>query len=79
MKGNSIDEVMYRLPVVGIVMERNYSYFKQNTAITNLIHVTFGLGLGLALANENLFRLGMIFIIMSLLGHVYAFIKGGNK
>ena len=76
---NNLDEFMYKLPVVGIVMKRNYTYFKQNTAITNLMHITFGLGLGLVLASENLFGLGMTFIILSLLGHVYAFIEGGKR
>ena len=75
---SSIDEFMYQLPVVGIVMKRNYAYFKQNTAITNLMHISFGLGLGLVLASENLFGIGVIFIALSLLGHVYAFMKGGK-
>lgn len=79
MEKNSIDEFMYQLPVVGIVMKRNYAYFKQNTAITNLIHIAFGLGLGLILANKDLFGFGMVLIIASLLGHVYAFMRGGNK
>lgn len=75
---NSIDEFLYTLPAIGIVMRRDYAYFKQNTAITNLMHVAFGLGLGLVLASENLFGVGIIFIILSLLGHVYAFMKGGK-
>ena len=75
---SGIDEFMYQLPVVGIVMKRNYTYFKQHTAITNLIHIVFGLGLGLILASESLFGLGMTFVILSLLAHVYAFMKGGK-
>lgn len=75
---SNIDEFMCKLPILGIVMKRNYAYFKQNTAITNLVHIAFGLGLGLILAGENLFGLGIIFIVSSLLGHVYAFARGGK-
>lgn len=75
---NNIDELMYELPIIGVVMKRNYTYFKRNTAVTNLIHIAFGLGLGLILANEKLFSLGLIFISLSLLGHIYAFMRGGK-
>jgi len=74
----NIDEMMYELPIVGIVMRRNYAYFKQNTAIANLMHITFGLGIGLLLANRDLLGLGLIFIFISLSGHIYAFVKGGK-
>lgn len=74
----NLDELMYELPIAGVVMKRNYAYFKQNTVITNLMHIAFGLGLGLLLGDKNLFGLGVIFILISLLGHVYAFVKGGK-
>ena len=69
---------MYKLPIVGIVMKRNYAFFKENTAITNLIHIVFGFGLALIFTSENLLKIGLLLVVVSLLAHVYAFVKGGK-
>ena len=35
-----------------------------------------GLGLGFIIASKELFNFGVVLIVLGVLGHVYAFIKG---
>ena len=72
----NLDEQLYRLPLVGCVIKRLHTYFKNNTLITDLIHVSLGLGVGLVIAGEELFVWGVVALTANFLGHVYAFIKG---
>jgi len=59
-------------------MRRMYAYFKKHTAITDAMHVSLGLGIGLLIAGSVWFYVGFVFIIIGLLGHIYAFIRGGE-
>ena len=72
----NLDEQLYRLPLVGWIIKRLYSYFKKNTAITDFMHVAVGLGVGLLIAGEKFVFWGVIALIIGMLGHVYAFFKG---
>ena len=71
-----LDEQLYHLPIIGPNIKRMFSYFKKNTAITDLIHVLVGLGLGLIIAGNELLNWGFFALAIGILGHVYAFIKG---
>jgi len=73
----SIDEHIYRLPLLGQFMRRLYSYFKKHILFTDLIHISIGLGIGLLIA--NLIVWGIVFIVLGLLGHIWAFIKGDSE
>jgi len=75
----SLDQQLYRLPLIGRSIERLYSYFKEHTAFTDLIHVAIGLGLGLIIAGGDLLNLGFFAIAVGILGHTYAYIKGSKK
>ena len=48
---------------IGKVMRRMYAYFKKHTAITDAMHVSLGLGIGLLFA----------FIIISKISKIYFF------
>ena len=71
-----LDEVICNFPIVGSFFKRLYSYFRKHILFTDLIHVVFGLGLGVVLVSKELFKLGIILIFIAILGHLWAFIKG---
>jgi len=71
-----LDEQLYRLPIVGSNIKRLYSYFKENIAFTDIIHILTGLGLGFIIAGGNLLNWGILALTIGALGHVYAFIRG---
>lgn len=75
----NIDELLYKIPFLGKNIRYLYAYFKRNIAFTDFIHVSIGLGLGLIIARGNWFKVGIIFLLIALVGHVYAFIKGKNE
>ncbi len=62
----------------GRLFKRLYAYFKRHTAITDAIHVSFGVGIGLIIGSPKWFYIGMFFLGFGLLGHIFAFIKGGK-
>lgn len=72
----NLDEHLHRLPLIGFLIKRLYKYFKRHTAVTDFFHVIMGLGLGLIIAEEELMIWGFIALIIGILFHVYAFIKG---
>ena len=74
-----LDKQLYRLPFIGYVIKRLYSYFKKNIAFTDFIHLSLGLGIGLIIADNEFFLFGIILLLMGVIGHVYAFIKGDIK
>ena len=74
-----LDEQLYRLPVIGSNIKRLHSYFRENLAFTDTIHILEGLGLGLIIAGGNLLNWGVLALAIGILGHVYAFIKGKSS
>lgn len=70
-----LDELLYRLPLLGPVIKRLYSYFRKHTAFTDLIHVSLGLGVGLLIAGGQFIFWGWICLLIGGLGHIYAYIK----
>ena len=71
-----LDEQLNELPLIGSNIRRLYSYFKENIAFTDIIHVLIGLGFGLIIAGNDLYKWGFFSLAIGVLGHVYAFIKG---
>jgi len=69
-----LDEQLYSLPLIGAVVKRLYSYFRKNLFITDLMHMSLGLGVGFIIAGW--LTAGIIFLALGLLGHIYAYIKG---
>lgn len=74
----SIDKQLYKLPVIGSVIKRLYSYFKKNIAFTDFIHISLGLGIGFIIVGNKFLTLGIILLFIGIIGHIYAFIKGRN-
>lgn len=72
----NLDELLYRLPLVGRIVKRLYSYFKNHTALTDFFHVLVGLGIGLIIAGGALFGWGVFALLLGILFHVYAFGRG---
>ena len=72
----NLDELLYRLPLIGGFVRRTYAYFKKNIAVANSSHVFGGLGIGFIIAGDELLPWGMAALTIGILGHVYAFIKG---
>jgi len=70
------DDFICSLPLVGSFFKRLYSYFRKHIFFTDLIHIMIGLGLGFIIASKELFNFGVVLIVLGVLGHVYAFIKG---
>ena len=75
---DTLDKFICSGKLIGKVMRRVYAYFKKHTAITDAMHVSLGLGLGLLMAGSAWFYIGIAFIGIGLLGHIYAFIRGGE-
>jgi len=74
----NLDRQLYKLPIIGFVIRRLYTYFKKHTAVTDFMHISLGLGIGLLFAREKFFTWAIVFLAIGIVGHVYAFIKGGN-
>ena len=70
-----IDKQLCDLPLIGKIIKRLYTYFREHIAFTDFIHIMLGLGLGLIIAGNDLFYLGIFSLFIGILGHVYAFIK----
>ena len=71
-----LDENICQLPLIGNTFKRLFAYFKEHIAFTDFIHISLGLGIGFLIAGKDLFSLGIIFLAISLVGHIYAFAKG---
>ena len=74
----NLDEQLYNLPLIGWIVKRLYSYFKEHTGFTDLIHVSVGLGLAFLIVGNNFLIWGIVFLTIGILGHIYAFVKGDN-
>lgn len=75
----NITKQLYKLPFIGGIIKRLYSYFKKNIFFTDLIHISLGLGIGLIIAGNKFLVWGIILLIISVLGHIYAYIKEDKK
>jgi len=56
-------------------IKRLYTYFKRHTAYTDLIHIVLGLGIGFIIAGGVFYKWGIVFLLIGISGHVYAFFK----
>jgi len=72
----TIDEKLYRLPVIGEAMRRLYSYFKKHTLFTDLIHISLGVGIGFVITSQEFLFPGILFLSVGIIGHIYAYMKG---
>jgi hypothetical protein len=72
----NLDELLYRLPLIGWIFHRIHSYFRRNIVITDMLHISLGLGIGLILSSNEFLLWGIVALTIGALGHVYAFIKG---
>lgn len=72
---DSLDTKLHSLPGVGVWFQRTYAYFKSHTAVTNFMHIAAGLGVGFIIAGGDLMTWGILFLSLSVAGHIYAFLK----
>lgn len=72
----NLDELLYRLPLIGWAIKRLYNYFKRQTALTDFFHVLVGLGIGFIIAEGQLLSWGILVLVIGILFHIYAFTKG---
>ena len=49
---DALDNFFCNSPFIGKVMKRVYVYFKKHTVITDAMHVSLGLGIGLLIAGS---------------------------
>ena len=75
----NLDKQLCSLPFIGVIIKRLYSYFKKNIAFTDFIHVSLGLGIGFIIAGNKFFIFGIILLLIGVMGHVYAFVRGDDK
>ena len=75
----NVDNQLYKLPFLGKIIKRLYSYFKKNILFADFIHFLLGLGIGFVIVGDKFLNWGITFLIVSVLGHIYAYIKGGKK
>lgn len=72
----NLDELLYRLPLIGWIVRRLYSYFKRHTALTDFFHVLVGLGIGLMITGGVFFQWGILALLLGILFHFYALSRG---
>ena len=72
-----MDERLSRLPVVGFVVRRLYAYFRGHIFFADAVHLMLGVGLGVLIAGESFTIVGAALVLAGVLGHVYAYIRGG--
>lgn len=75
MAHDSFDITLHSLPGAGVWFRRTYAYFKNHTAVTNFMHIAAGLGIGFLIAGGDLLTWGVLFLLLSIVGHIYAFVK----
>ena len=75
----NIDKQLYKLPFIGTIIKRLYSHFKKNILFADFIHFFLGLGIGFIIVGNKFLVWGIVLLIISVLGHIYAYIKGGKK
>jgi len=73
-----LDEQLNQLPIIGSSIKQLFSYFKKHTALTDLMHVSVGLGIGLLIFSQFL-TLGVLFLSIGVLWHVYSYFKGDKE
>jgi len=71
-----IEKFLFRLPLIGGIIKPLYNYFTHHIFFADAIHVLLGLGVAFLLVGESWMNWGWICLGASVLGHVYAFIKG---
>lgn len=71
----NIDESLYKLPVIGSGIERSYSYFRKNMAVTDVMHVLMGLGIAFLITGGSYITFGVLALVVVTLYHVYALYK----
>jgi len=72
-----IDEFIYKAPIVGKKLRIIYAFFKNNIAFADFIHTIFGIGIGFLLVNKWVLA-GVLLILISGIGHIYAYVMGKN-
>jgi len=72
----TIDEKLYTMPIIGKAYERTHSYFRKHITVTDLLHVLMGLGIGLILAGGRYVSFGIFVLLLGVIYHIYAYIKG---
>jgi len=72
----NIDNAIYRLPILGNTWRRMHTYFKTQVAVTDIIHVLIGLGIGMVIDNGKFLVTGALVLVFGAIYHLYAFIKG---
>jgi len=68
------DLFLEKMPVVGKFFERTYEFWRTHIAIANLTHFALGFGLALLLFSRYK-KIGPIFVVLTLIMHVVAFVK----
>lgn len=72
----NIDEKLYTIPVIGPIYKRTHSYFRKHITVTDLFHILMGFGIGLAVANWGYVFLSILILLLGLIYHIFAYIKG---
>ena len=71
-----IDDILDGLPLIGIIFQRSYAFWRRNIAIANITHVALGIGLALTFSGKLI--VGSILIGLAVLMHFVAFVVSGK-
>ena len=71
-----IDKKLYTMPIIGPAYERTHSYFRKHITVTDLFHILMGFGIVLMLANQSYIFFGVPVLLIGVIYHIYAYIKG---
>ncbi|MEK7541236.1 MAG: hypothetical protein AAB533_00035 [Patescibacteria group bacterium] len=72
----NFDILLAKLPIVGIVFERSYAFWRSHIAVANATHIAFGSGLVLIFSAE-FFVVGLVLLVATAVMHIIAFVAGG--
>ena len=72
----TIDERLFKLPLIGSHIRRMFSYFSQHIFFTDMVHISAGIGIGLLLVGGRLFPLGVVGLCIGVAGHLFAYSRG---
>ena len=70
----NMDEFLYKVPLIGSIIKKQYSYFRNHMALTDLFHLLAGFGLALIFFTSRML-LGFVILGFSILYHLYAILK----
>lgn len=71
----NIDNLLARSPLIGIIFQRSYAFWRRNIAIANVTHVLLGIGIALVALGQFI-NYGIILVVAVAVMHIIALVRG---